>query len=81
MGINNPSRVITQVSSRTKILKTYPQRFKYKIFLLHSILLNCPLEKEYLIFETLWIRYGSVDAAKTNSIFEKKIRILIPDKF
>ena len=21
----------------------------------HSILLNCPLEKEYFIFETLWI--------------------------
>ena len=31
-GINNPSRLITEVLSRTKIQLTYPQRFKYKMF-------------------------------------------------
>ena len=31
-GINNPSRSITKVISTIKILKTYLERFKYKIF-------------------------------------------------
>ena len=35
-GINNPSRSISYVLSATKILKTYLQCFKYKIFFFKS---------------------------------------------
>ena len=34
--INNPSRLITEVIATTKILKTYPERFRFKIFFFKS---------------------------------------------
>ena len=36
--INNPSRLITEVIATTKILKTYPERFRFKILFFKSII-------------------------------------------